>query len=287
MISNNLLTMWQQKLPIGDVIESFIDFLTTNFRFVFRQISERLDWALTFFEEDILLRVPPLLLILLIALLAWRVASKGVGIFSFLGLLLVYNLGLWVPTMSTLSMVLTSTVISIMLGIPIGILIAKNQIMNRIIMPIMDLMQTMPAFVYLIPAVSFFRMGKVPGIFATVIFSIAPCIRLTNLGIRQVPEELIEAADAFGSTGAQKLMKVQFPLALSTIMAGVNQTIMLSLSMVVISAMIGAGGLGREVWHGIQRLQVGSAFEAGIAVVILAMILDRITQSIAIKNKKN
>jgi len=280
---NNIL---QYKLPLGDIIESVIDFLTTNFRFVFRTISDRLDNALTFFQDDILLGIPPLLMILLIAIISWKLANRGVGIFSLIGLLVIYNLNLWTPTMSTLSMVLTSTTISILLGIPIGILTAKNQTIHRVIMPIMDLMQTMPAFVYLIPAVSFFRMGKVPGVFATVIFSIAPCIRLTNLGIRQVPKELIEAADAFGSTGVQKLVKVQLPLALPTIMAGINQTIMLSLSMVVISAMIGAGGLGREVWHGIQRLQVGSAFEAGVAVVILAMILDRITQSVATKNKK-
>ncbi|MCC5909010.1 MAG: proline/glycine betaine ABC transporter permease [Clostridiaceae bacterium] len=285
MLNLQILGFLNTKVPLGDAIEAFINFLTGNFRFIFRYISRHLDATLNGFE-NLLIAIPIIIFIALITVAAWKLASNAAAILSFLGLLLVYNLGLWEATMSTLSLVLTATIISIALGVPIGILTAKKQMANRIIMPILDFMQTMPAFVYLIPAVSFFGMGKVPAVFATVIFAIPPSIRLTNLGIRQVPVELIEAADAFGSTAQQKLVKVQLPLALSTIMAGINQTIMLSLSMVVISAMIGAGGLGREVWNGIQRLWIGSAFEAGIAVVILAMILDRITQSIAKKNKK-
>lgn len=285
MVNLNLLNILSFRVPLGDGFESFINFLTDNFRGFFRFISQHLGNGLDNFE-NFLIGIPYIILILIITALSFKLANKYVALFAFLGLFLIHNLGLWDPTMSTFSLVLTATIISILIGLPLGILAAKKEKANKVIMPILDFMQTMPAFVYLIPAVSFFGMGKVPAVFATVIFSIPPCIRLTSLGIRQVPEELIEAAEAFGSTGKQKLFKVQLPLALSTIMAGVNQTIMLSLSMVVISAMIGAGGLGREVWNGIQRLWMGSAFEAGIAVVILAMILDRVTQSIAKKNKK-
>lgn len=286
-INYAILGLLNTKLPIGEGIEALIDFLTTNFRGFFRSISNQLDGILGFLETRLLI-IPPIILMIFVALLGYWLAGrkKYVGILSFLGLLIIYNLQLWEPTISTALLVLISTFISILIGVPVGILTAKKPIVHKIIMPLMDFMQTMPAFVYLIPAVSLFNVGKVPGVFATVIFSIPPSIRLTSLGIRQVPKELIEASDAFGSTEIQKLVKVQFPLALSTIMAGVNQTIMLALSMVVISAMIGAGGLGRNVWYGIQRLQLGSAFEAGIAVVILAIILDRITQNIAIKNKK-
>ncbi|GAB6084740.1 ABC transporter permease [Alkaliphilus crotonatoxidans] len=282
-----LYGLLNRKLPIGEAIEAFINFLTTNFRGFFRTISDRMDSILTFLESK-LLWFPPIVLMVIVALLGYWLAGrkKSVGILSFLGLYIIYNLQLWEPTISTTILVLISTLISILIGIPLGILTARNTVLHKIVMPLMDLMQTMPAFVYLIPAVSLFNIGRVPGVFATVIFSIPPSIRLTSLGIRQVPSELIEASDAFGSTTMQKLIKVQLPLALSTIMAGVNQTIMLALSMVVISAMIGAGGLGRNVWYGIQRLQLGSAFEAGIAVVILAIILDRITQNIAKQNKK-
>ncbi|MGF7186838.1 glycine betaine/proline transport system permease protein [Desulfitispora alkaliphila] len=277
-----ITNLLQTKIPIGPAVDAAVDFLTANFRTFFRQVSSIVDSGLSSFE-GVLMAIPPVALMAILALIAYFIVNKGTAIFTFVGMYLIYNLGLWEPTMTTLAMVLTATFISIAIGLPIGILSAKNDTANKFIMPLMDLMQTMPAFVYLIPAVTFFQLGKVPGVFATVIFSIPPAIRLTGLGIRQVPQELTEAADAFGSTGFQKLYKVQLPLAIPTIMAGINQTIMLSLSMVVISAMIGAGGLGREVWHGIQRLQVGSAFEAGLAVVILAMILDRITQNIAKK----
>lgn len=276
----NLIAFIGTKIPLGEFIDQTVDFLKVNFRPIFRQISSILDFGLSSLE-NILLAIPALILIVLIAGLSFYLVSKRNGLFTLLGLLLIHNLGLWAATMTTLSMVLTATIVSIIFGIPLGILAAKSFTANKIIMPILDFMQTMPAFVYLIPAVSFFGMGKVTGVIATVIFAIPPAIRFTTLGINQVPTELIEAADSFGSTGIQKLVKVQLPLARPTIMAGINQTIMLSLSMVVIAAMIAAGGLGREVWNGIQRLQVGSAFEAGLAVVILAMILDKITQNIA------
>lgn len=195
-----------------------------------------------------------------------------------MGLALIWNMGLWAPTVDTIALVLIATLFAIALGIPIGIFAALNQVAYRIIMPVLDFMQTMPAFVYLIPAIPFFGLGKVAAIFSTVIFSMPPAIRLTCLGIKQVPKELVEAADSFGSTKSQKLFKLQLPIATPTIMAGVNQTIMLALSMVVIAAMIGAKGLGGEVWKAIQRLQPGKGFEAGIGIVIIAIILDRIMQ---------
>ncbi len=279
-----IISILTTKLPVGEIIEIFVGFLQDNLRSFFRKITEWLDFGLETFEAA-LMYFHPLLLIALIVAIAYRIAGKGVSVFTLLGMLFIHNLGLWEPTMRTLSMVVVATVICIAIGGPVGILTAKNQLAHKIVMPIMDFMQTMPAFVYLIPAVSFFGLGKVPGVVATIIFAIPPAIRLTGLGIRQVPVEMVEAADAFGSTGMQKLLKVQLPLALPTIMAGINQTIMLSLSMVVIAAMIAAGGLGREVWSAIQRMEVGKGFEAGLAVVVLAIILDRITQNIAKSNK--
>ncbi len=181
----------------------------------------------------------------------------------------------------TLSLVLTSGFISVVLGIPLGIWMSKSKVVESILKPVLDLMQTMPAFVYLIPAVAFFGIGMVPGVVASVIFSMPPTVRLTNLGIRQVSTELIEAADAFGSTGSQKLFKVELPMAKGTIMAGVNQSIMLALSMVVIAAMIGARGLGQQVYYAVGQNNVGAGFETGFAIVIIAIILDRLTQSFA------
>lgn len=185
--------------------------------------------------------------------------------------------------METLSLVISSAFLALVIGIPLGILAAKSDFFFNVLKPILDLMQTMPSFVYLIPALIFFGLGNVPGMIATLVFAMPPTIRLTNLGIRQVPRELKEVADAFGSTPWQKLVKVELPAALPTIMAGVNQCIMLSLSMVVIAAMIGARGLGYQVLFGIQRVDIGLGFEAGLGIVILAVILDRITQNLSPK----
>lgn len=202
-----------------------------------------------------------------------------------LGFALIWNLGLWGPTISTLALVVVATLIAVAVGLPIGVLAAIFTGANRVTMPILDFMQTMPAFVYLIPAIPFFGLGPVSAIFSTVIFAMPPAIRLTCLGIQQVPKDLIEAADSFGANRRQKLFKIQIPLAMPTIMAGINQTIMLSLSMVVIAAMIGAKGLGGEVWKAIQRFEPGNGFEAGIGVVILAMALDRMTQKLGVRKK--
>ena len=206
-------------------------------------------------------------------------------IFSIIGLWLIYNQDQWENLMYTVTLVIIASVLSIIIGIPFGILMSKSKIANTIIKPILDFMQTMPAFVYLIPAVAFFGIGMVPGVFASLIFAIPPTVRFTNLGIRQVPKALVEAADAFGSTGVQKLFKVELPMAKPTIMAGINQTVMLALSMVVTASMIGAPGLGRDVLSALQRADVGTGFVAGIGIVILAIIIDRLTQGA--NRKKN
>lgn len=229
--------------------------------------------------QGLLVSIPPVAGIAILTLLSlWRVGWKF-AVFAVLALALVNHMGLWQGTMETLSLVLSATMIAVVIGIPAGIAMARSDRVASLFRPVLDLMQTMPAFVYLIPAAMFFGLGAVPGTIATVIFAMPPVVRLTNLGIRQVHAEFIEAGLAFGCTPSQLLFKVQLPNAMPSIMAGVNQTIMLSLSMVVIASMIGAGGLGNYVLTGIQRLDVGGGFEGGLAVVILAVVLDRITQS--------
>jgi glycine betaine/proline transport system permease protein len=196
-------------------------------------------------------------------------------------MLLIVNMGYWEPTMETLTLVLAAVFLALLIGLPIGIWSAKSEMAESIVRPVLDFMQTLPAFVYLIPAVTFFSLGAVPGVIATLIFSLPPAVRLTNLGIRQVPSEIREAALSFGSTPRQLLFKAELPVALPTIMAGVNQTIMLALSMVVIAGMIGAGGLGNQVLKGITQMKMDVGFEAGISIVILAIFLDRVTQSLS------
>ena len=272
------------KLPIGDGIEAAINFLVDHFAFITKGITAVLKVVLDAFEDSMLFLPPWLFIILAVALAYYLSRKKGIAIFTAVGLALIWNIGLWDNTISTIALVLISTFIAILLGVPLGIAAAMSTVMYRVIMPVLDVMQTMPAFVYLIPAIPFFGLGKVAAIFSTVIFSMPPAIRLTCLGIKQVPRELSECADAFGSDRWQKLFKLELPLATPTIMAGVNQTVMLALSMVVIAAMIGAKGLGGEVWKAIQRLQTGNGFEAGIGIVIVAIILDRVLQRMGIRN---
>jgi glycine betaine/proline transport system permease protein len=266
-------------LPVAEWIDVGLDALTTQFADSTKVIADAMETAIEAAVNG-LMWVPPAATILLAGLLTWRLAGLRTAVFALAGLALLWNLGLWEATLQTLVMVLMATLIAVSVGGPLGILAALSPPAYRAIFPILDFMQTMPAFVYLIPAIPFFGLGPVAAIFSTVIFAMPPAIRLTTLGIRQVPADLVEAADAFGATRWQKLFKVQLPLAIPTIMAGINQTIMLALSMVVIAAMIGAQGLGGEVWRAIQRNEAGMGFEAGIAVVILAMLLDRITQGI-------
>ncbi|NBD36958.1 MAG: ABC transporter permease subunit [Verrucomicrobia bacterium] len=218
-------------------------------------------------------------MIVLFVLLANAVAGRGLAIFTGIGFLLIVSMGFWVATMESLALVLSATLFALIIGIPVGISAARSNVVDKITRPILDFMQTMPAFVYLIPAVLFFGLGKVPGAMATLIFAMPPAVRLTSLGIRQVPTEVVEACLAFGATPKQLLYKAQLPIARPTILAGLNQTIMLALSMVVIGGMIGAGGLGQEVLSGITQLKIGLGFESGISVVILAIFLDRVTQS--------
>ncbi len=267
------------RIPLDELIEDGLAFLTEHFAFLTRAISRVTETGVEAMV-DALMFLPPWLVIAAFAGFGWRLAGRKVAVFTVLGLALLWNLELWLPTMQTFTLVTIATLVAVAMGIPLGIVTSLFVGFRRVMIPILDFMQTMPAFVYLIPAIPFFGLGPVSAIVATVIFAMPPAIRLTYLGISQVPADLIEAADAFGSTRRQKLFKLQLPLAVPTIMAGVNQTIMLALSMVVIAAMIGAGGLGGEVWKAIQRLEPGKGFEAGIAVVILAMVLDRITQRI-------
>lgn len=267
------------RLPLAEWIDSFVKWLK-DASFLFKAIRSSIDSIVDWIT--VLLKLPPayVLIVLIVALAFFATKRKwGLPLFVFIGLALIHNLGYWNEMIYTLSLVLTSSIISVIIGVPLGIWMAKSRIVAVILRPILDFMQTMPAFVYLIPAVAFFGIGEVPGVVASVIFAMPPTVRLTNLGIRQVSTELVEAADAFGSTSSQKLFKVELPMAKGTIMAGVNQSIMLALSMVVIAAMIGAKGLGQKVYYALGQNNVGAGFEAGIVIVILAIILDRITQT--------
>lgn len=266
------------RIPIGDWIEAIVDFLLTYFTPLFDGIAQAIGWIVGGIESA-LLAVPGWLIgILLLVLALWRVGWQFT-VFTLVALFLLFGMDLWPETMTSLALILAATVVTLLIGLPVGIASARSDKVDAVVRPILDFMQTMPPFVYLIPAAMFFGLGKVPGAIATIIFSMPPAVRLTNLGIRQVQKELVEAGLAFGCTKRQLLYKVQIPNALPSIMAGINQTIMLALSMVVIASMIGAGGLGNEVLSGIQRLDVGLGFEGGFGVVLLAILLDRITQS--------
>lgn len=270
------------SFDIGDGIDSAVNYILDNFSPALDLIAASIGFVTNGLQNG-LLSIPAPVGIAIFALLAlWRV-SFGFAVFAGLSLSLVGQMGLWAAMMETLSLVIASTVIAMIIGLPLGVAMARRDSVAAVIRPGLDLMQTMPAFVYLIPAAMFFGLGAVPGTIATVIFSMPPVVRLTNLGIRQVHVEFVEAGNAFGCTPTQLLLKVQLPNAMPSIMAGINQTIMLSLSMVVIASMIGAGGLGNTVLTGIQRLDVGTGFEGGLAVVILAVILDRLTQSLGKK----
>ena len=252
------------RLPLAGYIDSGVEFLVEQFSGVTRAGSAIMLALLDRFEEFLLLP-PPWLFILLLAALSWWVTRRpGLPVFVALGFALLWNLGLWTPTISTLALVLSATLLSVLVGVPCGILAAMSPVARKIVMPVLDVMQTMPAFV--------------------VIFSVPPAIRFTCLGIQQVPRDLVECTEAFGATRMQRLYKLELPLAMPTIVAGVNQTIMLALSMAVIAAMIGARGLGGEVWKAIQRLNIGMGFEAGLGIVIVAITLDRLFRALAQKS---
>jgi glycine betaine/proline transport system permease protein len=272
------------RLNIGDIFENGINWLTENWSGFFELVTAGVTGLLN--GSNWLLMGPhPLIMIAIFTAIAWIAARRGVAIFTLLGMLLIYNMGFWEATMETLSLVLAAVILALVIGLPVGIWASKKPSVEHVVRPILDFMQTLPAFVYLIPAVLFFTLGPVPGVIATLIFSLPPAVRFTSLGIRQVPEEIKEAAASFGSTPKQMLFKAELPVALPTIMAGINQTIMLALSMVVIAGMIGAGGLGDLVLKGITQLDIALGFEAGISIVILAIFLDRVTQALASERK--
>ncbi|SHN22928.1 ABC transporter permease [Gracilibacillus kekensis] len=269
------------KIPLADWVNTAVERIQDTFEFIFDPIKEDFGGFVESTAEW-LSQIPPILVIIIVALMTFFVSGKkfGLSIFAIVGLWFVYNQELWEQLMYTFTLVVFASLISIIIGIPAGIWMSKSKWAQAIITPILDFMQTMPAFVYLIPAVVFFGIGMVPGIFASVVFATPPVVRFTNLGIRQVSAELVEAADAFGTTGSQKLFKVELPMARKTIMAGVNQTVMLALSMVVIASMIGSPGLGDEVLTALQRSQEGPGFVAGLGIVILAIIIDRVSQNL-------
>jgi len=222
---------------------------------------------------------PALAMAIALALVALLVRNWRFGLFTLVSFGLIATMDMWAEAMSTLSLVLVASMVAAVIGLPLGILAARRSGFSALIRPLLDFMQTMPSFVYLIPAIIFFGIGKVPGVVATVVFSMPPAVRLTELGLRQVDAEVVEAGEAFGASPRKILTQIQIPLALPTIMAGVNQVIMLALSMVVISGIVGAGGLGAVVFRGVTRLDVGLGFEGGLSVVILAIFLDRITSA--------
>jgi glycine betaine/proline transport system permease protein len=266
------------RIPVGDWVEQGVDWVQENLTGVLDGIADGIDLVVSSLEDALLAIPAELLALAIVALTIWRVGWRF-GIFAFAAMALLFGMDIWEETVSTVALVISASLIALLVGIPIGISMARNDTVEAIIRPVLDFMQTMPPFVYLIPAAIFFGLGKVPGTIATLVFAMPPAVRLTNLGIRQVNQEHVEAGLAFGCTPRQLLVKVQLPLAMPSIMAGVNQTIMLALSMVVIASMIGAGGLGNTVLTGIQRLDVGLGFEGGLGVVLLAILLDRVTQS--------
>ncbi|WBU53899.1 glycine betaine/L-proline ABC transporter permease ProW [Paracoccus sp. SCSIO 75233] len=271
-------------IPIEDWVESALDFVVTNFRPVFQAIRWPVDGVLSTIEAA-LLGVPALIMVALIGLLAWQTSGPRLGIGAVLSFIFIGLIGAWDETMVTLALVFTSVFFCILIGLPTGIWLARNDRAATIMRPILDAMQTTPAFVYLVPIVMLFGIGNVPGVVVTIIFALPPLIRLTNLGIRQVPGDLIEAAKSFGASDKQMLRKVQLPVAMPTIMAGVNQTLMLALSMVVIASMIAVGGLGQMVLRGIGRLDMGLATVGGLGIVLLAIIIDRMTQSMGVSSR--
>lgn len=248
---------------ISDIIEIFIDGIS-----------------------NLLTIIPAEVMALILIILAWRFASIGVAIFTLIGTLYLGSVDLWEDAMLTLAIVVVATLFSIVLGVPIGILSAKNKVVDQIVRPILDFMQTLPSFVYLIPAILLFGLGGVPAVISTFVFATPPAVRMTSLGIKQVPDDVVEAARAFGSTPWQMLRKAQLPMAIPTIMAGINQTIMLALSMAVIASMIGAPGLGSIVLAGISRVNVGLGLVGGLGIVVLAIILDRITQGLGQRDRR-
>lgn len=273
-------------LPLEDWTN---DFVYTYLIPIFGGFFDFIRGIISFFINgvaDLFTFIPAEIMALILVILAWKFAGKGVAIFTVFGALYLGSVNLWDGAMLTLAVVVVATLFSIVIGIPLGILTAKNKTLDAIVRPILDFMQTLPSFVYLIPAILLFGLGEVPAVISTFVFATPPAVRMTSLGIKQVPTDMVEAARAFGSTPWQMLIKVQLPIAIPTIMAGVNQTIMLALSMAVIASMIGAPGLGSTVLAGISSVNVGKGLVGGLGIVVLAIILDRITQGLGNTKKR-
>jgi len=264
-------------IPVGDWAQTFIDWLVANFRFIFQFLKEPVDLVLSLLEVG-LRSIPPMVTIVLVGLLGWQVAGARIGALVAVCLFLVGAIGAWLPAMTTLAIVLTAVLFCVAVGIPIGIFAARNDRFETVLRPLLDFLQTIPSFVYLVPVVMLFGIGNVPGVIVTIIYALAPVIRLTNLGIRQVRSDLVEASTAFGGSPRQTMLKVQLPLAMPTIMAGVNQTIMMSLAMSVVASMISVTGLGQMVLRGIGRLDMSIATTGGLGIVLVAIAIDRISQ---------
>ncbi|MCJ7606195.1 MAG: proline/glycine betaine ABC transporter permease [Dehalococcoidales bacterium] len=279
------------NLPLAGWIDTIMDWVLVNWGFIFDAIGDGILQVLLYIEK-FLLWLPWFVVILAVGVLAWRVMRSWIaGLIMMAFLVLIGSFGstgltpYWDLTMMTLAVIIAAGIISLAIGIPTGILMASSNRFESIIRPFLDAMQTMPSFVYLIPALMLFGLGKVPAVFATIIYAVPPVIRLTNVGIRQVAPSVVEAAQAFGSSKRQVLFEVQIPLAIPSIMVGINQTTMMALAMVVIASMIGARGLGLEVLLAINRIEIGRGFEAGLSIVLLAIIIDRITNAMAAKQQ--
>ncbi|UCG54585.1 MAG: proline/glycine betaine ABC transporter permease [Dehalococcoidia bacterium] len=278
-------------IPLADWVDTIMDWILTNWAPAFDAVGNAILQMLLGIER-FLLWMPWFVVILLTGVFAWRATRKWwAGVIMALFLVLIgsfrfSNEGYWDLAMETLAIVIASVILSLVIGIPTGILMSRSNRFESIIRPQLDAMQTMPSFVYLIPALMLFGLGKVPAVFATVIYATPPVIRLTNVGIRQVSHSAIEAARAFGSNARQILFEVQLPLAIPSIMVGINQTTMMALAMVVIASMIGAGGLGLEVLRAINRIEIGRGFQAGLSIVILAIIIDRITSAMTARQQR-
>lgn len=263
---------------VGNALDNAIDWMTTNVSWIFRTVSDILTWFFVALKDMLIWFPWPAFIVGVVAIslmmVSWRMAAASGG-----ALVLLAVFGLWDSTMETVMLIIVSVTLSILIAVPMGIWASQNDRLDTLLRPLLDAMQTMPSFVYLVPAIAFFGLGNVPGVLASLIFAVPPAIRLTNLGIRQLPAETLESAESFGMTRRQMLLKVKIPLAIPTIMAGVNQTTLMALSMVAIASLVGTRGLGLEVYRGLGRIEPGNAFIAGLGIVFLAIILDRITQA--------
>ena len=271
----------KEWVPVGTWVETALQWVVDNFRFVFQAIKVPFDIVLTGLEDG-LTGAPDLLMLAIIVLIGWQAGGRKLALVTAASMISIGLMGAWEESMVTLSIVLTCVIFCSLIGIPLGIMAARSDRFWTVLRPLLDLMQTIPSFVYLVPIVMLFSIGNVSGVIVTFIYALPPVVRLTNLGIRQVRSDMVEAARAFGASKRQTLVKIELPLAMPTIMAGVNQTIMMALSMVVVASMISVTGLGQMVLRGIGRLDMGIATVGGLGIVFLAIVIDRISQSFGV-----